>query len=206
MHPLIEALRPKHWSKNVLVFAGIIFAGRLFEPRALLEACVAFLAFCAAASATYLVNDLADAKRDALHPQKRERPIASGRLSRSTAVSAAVALFAASAALAAWLKMPFAAHLLIYVLLTTSYTFVLKKVAIVDTLALASGFVVRATAGAAAIHAEISPWLLCCSFLLSLFFALGKRRNELSTLGPTADGHRGALAQYSVLTLDGWLN
>jgi len=203
---LAEAVRPRQWSKNVFVFAGVIFAGRLLEPRALLGAALAFVAFCAAASAVYLVNDLADREADAHHPLKRRRAIASGRLAAPAAIASAVVLGCGGLALSLALSRSTAGLVGSYLLLSLAYSARLKRVFLLDALIVAAGFVLRAAAGAAAVHAEISPWLLCCTFLLALFLVLGKRRRELQLLGDGADRHRGSLSRYTAPLVDGWLN
>jgi 4-hydroxybenzoate polyprenyltransferase len=205
LRALVEAMRPRQWSKNVFVLAGILFARRLFDASALAHALAAFALFCAAASAMYLVNDVRDRDADSHHPTKRSRPIASGRLTPSAAIAAAVVLGAVALAGGWMVGRAFAAMLAAYIVLTLSYSAVLKRVFIVDALAIAAGFVLRAAAGAAAVNAVISPWLLSCTFQLALYLALGKRRHELTLLGEGAGSHREALGQYSVALLDSWL-
>ena len=202
---LLEGMRPKQWTKNVFVLAGVVFAGRLLDRVSLLRAAAGFALFCAAASAVYLVNDFVDRHTDAHHPTKRLRPIASGRLSPELALVAAAALAGLALYCSAVLSRPFLSLMIGYLLLTASYNFGLKRVFIVDAIAVAFGFVIRAAAGAAVIPAEISPWLLTCTFQLALFISLGKRRHELVLLGDEADAHRGALSQYTVGLLDSWL-
>lgn len=202
---LLEAMRPRQWSKNVFVFAGIVFAGRLFEVRAELRVLAVFAVFCAAASSVYLANDLADRVSDAHHPQKRLRAIASGRLSTRSAAAASALLALLALAGAALLNRGTLALAAAYLASTFAYSFGLKRVFLLDVMIVAAGFVLRAAAGAAAIDAEISPWLLVCSFLLALFLALGKRRAELVLLGEGASSHRAALGDYSLPLLDSWL-
>lgn len=203
--PLLEAMRPRQWSKNVFVLAGIVFAGRLFDRAAELRVVVCFAVFCAASSAVYLVNDVADRESDAHHPFKRQRPVASGRLRPAIAACAALVLAAAALALAAKLNPETLVITAAYLGSTFAYSFGLKRVFLIDVMIVAAGFVLRAAAGAAAIDAEISPWLLVCSFLLALFLALGKRRAELVLLGEGASTHRVALGHYSLPLLDSWL-
>jgi 4-hydroxybenzoate polyprenyltransferase len=202
---LLEAMRPRQWSKNVFVFAGIVFAGRLFEMRAELRVLAVFAVFCAAASAVYLMNDVADRDSDAHHPQKRMRAVASGRLSSRAAVVASVLLTLVALAGAAALNLRTLAITAGYLGSTFAYSFGLKRVYLLDVMIVAAGFVLRAAVGAAAIDAEISPWLLVCSFLLALFLALGKRRAELVLLGEEAATHRAALGSYSLPLVDSWL-
>jgi len=202
---LIESARPKQWVKNVFVLAGLVFGGQLFDPGACVRASVCFLLFCAASSAVYLVNDVFDKASDAHHPVKRLRPIASGRL--PVPVAAAAAFFLAATALGGSLLLsgPVFTAVALYLAMTAAYTTGLKRVFILDVLIVAAGFVLRAVAGAAAVRAEISPWLVRCTFLLALFLALGKRRNELVLLGDAARQHRPNLGSYSVGLLDSWL-
>jgi len=198
-------VRPRQWTKNVFVLAGIVFAGQLFDPRAQLRVLACFAAFCAASSAVYLVNDVMDRESDIHHPVKRARAIASGRLSPTVAVVAAVVLAALSLGLAARLNRATLAIVAAYLASTLAYSLLLKRALLLDVMIVASGFVLRAVAGAACIDAEISPWLLVCTFLLSLFLALGKRRSELVLLGEGASNHRPALGAYSLPLLDSWL-
>ena len=203
--PLLEAMRPRQWSKNVFVLAGIVFAGRLFEGRAELRVLACFALFCAASSAVYLANDVADRASDVHHPLKRQRPVASGRLRPGAAIAACAVLTAAALAAAALLNGATLGITAGYLASTFAYSFGLKRVFLLDVMIVAAGFVLRAAAGAACIDAEISPWLLVCSFLLALFLALGKRRAELVLLGEDATNHRAALGSYSLPLVDSWL-
>ena len=205
MGALLEALRPRQWTKNVFVFAGLIFSGRLFDRAAGLRELAAFAVFCAASSAVYLANDAADREYDERHPVKRGRPVASGRLSSSIAVATSIGLGAAALAASAALSVELLWIVIAYLALSVAYSVWLKRVFLVDVMIVAFGFVLRAAAGAAAIAVEISPWLLCCSFLLALFLALAKRRAELSLLGNAAVAHPAALSHYSIPLLDAWL-
>jgi 4-hydroxybenzoate polyprenyltransferase len=203
--PLLEAMRPRQWSKNVFVLAGIVFAGRLFEVRAELRVLACFAVFCAASSALYLANDVADRESDVHHPLKRTRPIASGRLSPSIAIAASAVLTLVALAGAALLNRATLAVTAAYLASTFAYSLGLKRAFLLDVMIVAAGFVLRAVAGASCIEAEISPWLLVCSFLLALFLALGKRRAELVLLGQNATDHRVALGSYSLPLVDSWL-
>jgi 4-hydroxybenzoate polyprenyltransferase len=202
---LLEAMRPKQWVKSVFVFAGVLFSGQLFDGAACLRACVCFASFCAASSAVYLVNDVCDRAQDVRHPDKRLRPIASGRLPVPFAVAAAFLLSACAVGSAWALSASTLGIVAFYLSQSVAYSLGLKRVFILDALVVAGGFVLRAAAGAAAVYAEISPWLVCCTFLLALFLALGKRRNELAILGSAAREHRRNLGSYSVPLLDHWL-
>jgi 4-hydroxybenzoate polyprenyltransferase len=200
-----EALRPRQWTKNVFVFAGVVFGGRLFDERSILRALACFALFCAAASAGYLVNDVIDREPDARHPGKRNRPIASGRLPVQTALVAGAVLAAAALVSAALLSRQVFSIVFAYLIASLAYSAGLKRVFLVDVLIVALGFVLRAAAGAAAVRVEISPWLLCCTFLLALFLVLGKRRAELSLLGAAAEDHRSSLGKYDAPLVDAWL-
>jgi len=193
------ALRPRQWTKNLLLFAGIVFAAKLGEPARWLAAVTAFAAYCAASSAAYLVNDVRDAAADRLHPAKRSRPIARGELAPRTALVIAAALVVLSVALTASLGLLSLACLAAFVVLQGAYSLRLKAYELVDVLAIAGLFVLRAVAGAVAVDVRISDWLLLCTFLLALFVALGKRRAELGLDGVQA---RPALSGYSVALVD----
>lgn len=199
-------MRPAQWSKNLFVLAPLLFARRLGDPAALRDAALAFAAFSAAASGTYLLNDLADRERDRLHPQKRRRPIASGALGSGAAAVAALAL-AAVAAVAAWpLGRGFALLLVGYLALSVLYTLVLKRLVILDVMAISLGFVLRVLAGAAAIAVAVSHWLLLCTSFLALFLGFSKRRHELTLLQDDAASQRSVLAQYTPAFLDQMIN
>ncbi len=204
---LLLLTRPKQWTKNLLVFAGIIFTRKLFDLHLFGRASLAFAAFCACAGMVYTLNDLQDIERDRLHPDKRRRPLASGRVGVARARLCAALLACIGAALAALLGWEFALWLGCYVLLNLAYTYALKNVVILDILAIASGFLLRALAGIAVVRAvekevEITPWFLGCSFFLALLLVIGKRRHETVSLGDERAAHRPVLEHYSPLLLD----
>jgi 4-hydroxybenzoate polyprenyltransferase len=201
---LVSAVRPRQWIKNLLLFAGILFAGRLGDPAALLQAILGFVAFCAAASAAYVMNDLRDAPADRLHPRKRLRPIASGALSRGGAVWLAAVLAVVSIAAASLLGPQFALLLGLFALLQVAYTFALKRVVLADIATISMLFVIRAAAGAAAVSVRISPWLLICTFLLAFFLACAKRSAELRLVAAGSAPGRAVLRRYPPAMLD-WL-
>jgi len=199
---LIISLRPAQWTKNLLVFAALVFAERLFEPRAVLLSVAAFAIFCALSGVVYLINDIADRRIDREHPLKRRRPIAAGTLpvplaATAAAVIAAVALLSAFAL--GWKLGLVAAG---YVALQALYSGPLKHIVIIDVLALSIGFVLRAAAGAVAINVIVSHWLFVCTILLAMFIALAKRRHELVLLADGAASHRPILGEYSPYLLD----
>jgi len=198
---LLASLRPRQWVKNLFVFAGVIFSQQMLTPLAW-TALGAFVIFCGLSGATYLFNDVMDAERDRLHPSKRLRPIASGVLSRPTAVVFGVLLLSGCLAAAFLIGVSFGLVALGYGVLLTAYSLWLKHMVILDVLTVAVGFVLRAVAGAVAVEAEISGWLLICTILIALFLALGKRRHEYRSLARNAAAHRPILAEYSESFLD----
>jgi 4-hydroxybenzoate polyprenyltransferase len=198
----LVALRPQQWTKNVLLFAGILFAAELGDGGRWLEAIAGFVAYCAASSAAYLVNDLIDAPHDRLHPTKRYRPIARGELEPTTALALAAFLAAAGLVIAAALGLPSLGLLALFLALQAAYTLRLKHVVLIDVMAIAALFVVRAAAGAAAVDVPISPWLLVCTALLALFLGLGKRRGELVLVGAEHTPGRPVLEGYSLVLVD----
>jgi 4-hydroxybenzoate polyprenyltransferase len=160
------------------------------------------LTFCAASSAIYVINDLSDVEQDRKHPEKRNRPIASGRVTPFQAVALAAVLMLGAIA-GSWLIRPeFSAVIVGYIALMIGYTNGLKQAVILDVLIIAAGFVLRAAGGAVAIDVPISPWLYVCTMLLALFLGFGKRRNELAILGPEAASHRANLGMYTLPLLD----
>ena len=195
--PLAAALvapRPRQWTKNLLLFAGIIFAAELGDAGRWVAAITAFVAYCAASSAAYLVNDVRDVASDRLHPVKRTRPIARGELGERRALVLAGALTVFALALAAILGPLSLACIVGFLGLQAAYSLRLKTIELIDVIAIAGLFVLRASAGAVAVDVRISEWLLLCTFLLALFLALGKRRAELSLEGARA---RPVLAEYA---------
>ncbi len=199
---LATSLRPEQWTKNLLLFAGLLFGGRLLELGAVIAAMAGFAIFSALSGATYLLNDIWDREADRRHPLKQTRPIASGQLDISTGAWSAASLIAGAIG-AAWLLSPRLAGIAAaYVGLLFFYSTTLKHVVIVDVLAIAGGFVLRAIAGAIAVDVPIGSWLLVCTTLLALFLALSKRRHELVLLGEDASRHRPSLEHYSPYLLD----
>jgi len=196
------ALRPRQWTKNLLLFAGIIFAAKLGDGWRWLDALAAFAAYCAASSAAYLLNDVRDVEHDRGHPVKRTRPIARGELSPRAAYVLAAALLAVAVAFVAPLGLVSLGFLAGFVAVQAAYTLRLKHVVLIDVMTIAALFVVRASAGAAGVHVRISPWLLLCTALLALFLALAKRRGELVLVGAEATPGRPVLEGYSLALVD----
>ncbi len=196
-------MRPRQWTKNIFVFAALVFDDKLLSLPSLGRVLAAFVLLCLMSSAVYLMNDLADIESDRLHPTKRRRPLPAGELSPAVARAAALILAAGSLAagfiLAFWLGVILATYLALQV----AYTFSLKHVVLLDVMIVAAGFVLRVAAGVAVITVtRFSPWLYVCMFLLALFLALGKRRHELVLLGGEARNHRAILDEYSLDLID----
>ena len=191
-------MRPRQWSKNLLLFAGLVFAAKLGDAIRWIEATAAFAAYCAGSSAAYLVNDVLDAQHDRTHPLKRFRPVARGELSKRTAVMLAGALALVALALVAPLGIASVGFLATFLLLQAGYSLGLKHVVLVDVFAIAALFVIRSAAGATAVDVRISPWLLLVTALLALFLALAKRRSELAVAGSA----RPVLEGYSLPLVD----
>ena len=199
---LLVSLRPHQWTKNLFVLAALAFSKHLFDDGdAVVRAGVAFAVFCALSGAVYLINDLADLEHDRLHPGKRGRPIASGALGVPVARTAAASLVGLGLLAASALGPRFLLSAVAFLVLNFAYSLGLKNVVILDVLAIAIGFVLRAVAGAVAIQVVFSEWLIVCTLLLALFLALAKRRHELVTLEDAA-AHRSILAEYSPYLLD----
>jgi 4-hydroxybenzoate polyprenyltransferase len=199
---LLEAMRPKQWIKNLFVFAGLAFAGKVTDPRDVALAVATFFAFCLASGGTYLLNDVRDAEDDRHNPRTASRPIARGDLSPTLALSAAgvaAALALAGTALVNWQTL---LALTGYIVLQLGYSNGLKHVLFVDVMAIAAGFVLRAAAGGLAINVPISSWLLLCTGLLAVFLGFTKRRAEAVSLGGSEQPRRAVLDHYSVGLLD----
>ena len=199
---LLRSLRPAQWTKNLVVFAGLIFGKKLRDPVAIGEALAAFVVFCVLSGVVYLVNDLSDRDSDRQHPLKARRPIASGALPVGVAAGAAFALAAAGLAASYLIGPGFAVIAAAFLVLQGLYSGPLKHIIIIDVLTIAIGFVLRAAAGAVAVQVEISHWLLVCTILLALFLALAKRRHEIVLLADGATSHRPILGEYSPYLLD----
>jgi 4-hydroxybenzoate polyprenyltransferase len=199
---VLVAARPRQWSKNLLVFAGIVFAAKLGDAARWGEAAAAFAAYCALSSAAYLVNDVRDREHDRLHPVKRHRPVARGELSVGSAVALAALLAAVAFGVGAWLGLASLGLLAAFAALQLAYSFGLKHVVLVDVLVIGGLFVIRAAAGAEAVDVRISPWLLLCTALLALFLALAKRRGELVLVGGRETPGRPVLEGYSLELVD----
>lgn len=199
---IFVSLRPQQWIKNFILFAPLIFSERLFDSGSFSIVSMGFVLFSLSASGIYMMNDLADAERDRMHPVKSRRPIVSGVLSRGVASTTAVVLILAGGIFAFLLSVSFGWFVLAYILLNIAYSYGLKNVVILDVMTVAFGFVLRVLAGAVIVGVPASEWLIICTLLLSLFLGFSKRRHELAMLETKAVDHRNVLGQYSVGFLD----
>jgi len=203
---LFKTMRPRQWTKNVFIFAALVFDKQLFVLDSLLRTIAGFALFCLISSSVYIFNDLADIEADRKHPEKKKRPIPSGQLSVGAAWAAGILLVAIALGLG-WLLAPaFAGVMGLYFLINVAYSKWLKHIPIVDVLILAAGFVLRVGAGVTLIHVErFSPWLYVVMTLLSLFLGFGKRRAELALLTHGAGSHRKVLDGYTIPLLDQYI-
>jgi len=202
VYAILESLRPRHWIKNFVVFAGLLFSQNIFNFPLLFKVIFAFLIFCLLSSSVYILNDLTDLEEDRRHPVKSRRPLASGRLKASHAILILIFLIPFLLGISYYLSLSFFFVVLAYFLLQLAYSFSLKHIVILDVFAIAFGFALRVVAGAVIINVEISSWLLICTILLALFLGFSKRRHELVVLEDGAQEHRKVLTDYSSYLLD----
>lgn len=195
-------MRPHQWVKNLIIFAALIFSQSLTNSERLFTTIYGFLIFSLITGGTYIINDILDKKNDLAHPEKSKRPIASGQLSVNTALTFSSFIITISIFLSFVLDFEFGMASLIYTILSFLYSKYLKKIVLLDIIVLASFYVIRAIAGALLINVFISPWLVISTFLLAIFLALGKRRNELVSLSDNAQNHRSILKDYNLNLLD----
>ncbi|RXT04523.1 decaprenyl-phosphate phosphoribosyltransferase [Ammoniphilus sp. CFH 90114] len=199
---IIQQLRPKQWTKNLLVFAAPVFAEKFIDIQAVTVTLLAFICFCFTASTVYILNDIMDVEKDRLHPEKSKRPIASGALSIRTAIFIGVFLLLSSLLIAYLVEPLFAAVLIIYFVVNVFYSISLKHVVIVDVMIIALGFVLRGFSGAIVIEVHMTAWFILCTMLLALFLALSKRRHELELFSGDKLKQRRVLEHYSTGLLD----
>ncbi|CAG0943911.1 decaprenyl-phosphate phosphoribosyltransferase [Anaerolineae bacterium] len=206
---LLKTMRPRQWSKNLLIYLPFLFTLReVWRPFSremwayFATATVAFVLFCVISGVIYLINDLVDIEKDRLHPRKKFRPLASGALKRSHAIGAIIILLIVALPLAFALDFWFGIVAVIYFVMMLCYSYVLKNIVIIDVFVLAAGLVLRAFAGAVAIHVPASQWLFVCTMLLALFIGFSKRRHELVLLEGNAENHRAILKEYTPEVLD----
>lgn len=198
----IQTLRTHQWSKNLFVFAALVFSKRLFELHSFSQSLIGFALFSLASGSAYIFNDINDIKRDSQNPQKRLRPIAAGKISIPEAVGLFIFLGPVSIIASFCLKPTFGLIILSYIILNILYSVVLKHLVIIDVMVIAAGFLMRVMAGAELIDVYPSKWLILCTILLSLFLGFGKRRNEIIAMGEQANNHRDVLKHYNAYFLD----
>ena len=203
---LFKTMRPRQWTKNVFIFAALVFDKQLFVVDSFLRTLAGFALFCLISSCVYIFNDLADVEADRQHPEKKNRPIASGKLPVSTAWIAGIIFVLTALGLSYLLAPSFCLVVATYFVLNLAYSLSLKHIAILDVLIIAAGFVLRVGAGVTLINVErFSPWLYIVMFLLSLFLGFGKRRAELALLAHGAGSHRKVLDGYTLPLLDQYI-
>jgi 4-hydroxybenzoate polyprenyltransferase len=196
-------MRPRQWSKNVIIYAGLVFDGRLFDINLLLATTLVVFCFCLVSSSVYIINDLADIEKDRLHPRKKLRPLPSGELNPRFAAGAGALLAIVGIALAAWLNLWVGLVVFIYLAQNIAYSLYLKHIVLIDVMVLSLGFLLRVLAGVLiADVSNFSPWLYVCITLLSLFLGFGKRRHEITLLQDDAAAHRSSLQEYNLPLLD----
>lgn len=198
----IQVLRPRQWTKNLIAFAPLLFSGNITDLEKLIETSICAVCLCLVSSAMYIVNDLKDREADALHPVKKFRPIAAGTLNPKIAIAVASISLLLSVAGGFLLRPVVGLGMLLYVILQLVYNYELKKHAILDVFSIAAGFVLRAAAGGTAAHVALSGWFLICTSLGALFLGFEKRRQELLTLGGSANAHRKSFDKYSLPLID----
>jgi len=201
----IKLLRPSQWIKNLLLLFPPFFAGSIFNNSLMENGFPALLAFCLAASCSYIINDIKDIESDRNHDGKKNRSIASGEISVSTAISVAAILFFLALYISFQVSTNFFLYIIAYLLISASYTYFFKEIAILDIFIISAGFIVRVLAGGEAFGVPVSNWLFMTVFMVSLFLASGKRMGELVSLGKDAHTHRKSLSSYSLSFLEGVL-
>lgn len=202
----IKLLRPKQWIKNLFVVAPLIFAKHIFEYNYVIRVLAAFVLFCCISSSVYVLNDIIDCEKDRLHPKKKNRPIASGLISKIEGAIVIAILLPLILFVSFYMDIFFGVAVLLYFLNNLLYSFKIKHMVILDVMSIAVGFLLRVIGGALVIRVYISPWILLCTLLLSLFLGFSKRRNELVVLANGAENHRKILEEYSLEFIDNMLS
>lgn len=203
---IIKLIRPKHWIKNLFIFGSIIFSNNFFNFAILKNNILTFIAFCFISSTVYVMNDIVDVEKDKKHPEKCKRPIASGKVSVSTAILIGILLFIASLTIAFNVNISVFIIIIIYFIDNVAYSFKLKNLVIIDVFSIAFGFILRVLAGSFATGVIASNWIILCTLFLSLFLGFSKRRNEIISLGKDACNHRKNLSKYNTIFLDKIIN
>ncbi len=203
---VLVSMRPKQWTKNLVLFAGVVFSKRFLDFSMVKKSLLGFGVFCLLSGAIYILNDIFDRRSDIEHPAKRKRPIPSGALSVAVAATVSVAIIAVLVPASLLLGLEFFLLVLMFVVLNLAYSLLLRQVVILDVITISFSFLIRAAAGVVVLHPtipdlEFSPWLWICTLFLSLFLAICKRRNEICSL-ESASSHRDSLKDYSVRLLD----
>lgn len=200
---IIQLMRPKQWTKNFFVFAAITFSGNFLKLDILTTNILTFILFCITSSSIYILNDIVDIEKDRCHPDKKNRPLPSGRVSKNTAFFLDVFLISIVIYFAyTFLNIKILGILGLYIVTNIFYSFKLKNIVIVDVMIITFGFVLRVESGSLATGVRVSPWLFLCTILLSLFLALNKRKSEIITLKDNSGAHRKILEEYSVEMID----
>ena len=202
MKTLPQLLRVRQWNKNLFIFAPLVFSKRLFESQSFLEVLVGFFLFSLASSSIYIFNDIIDIENDRQHPEKRHRPIASGKISLKFAISLSIFLGLGSLLVSSYINFTFGLIVLGYMILNILYSIILKNIVILDVMTISAGFVLRVIAGAEIVEVYPSSWIIICTILLSLFLGFSKRRHELVLLTDKSNNHREVLKHYSSYFLD----
>ena len=206
LNGFLKLARPKQWIKNLFVFAALVFAGHAFEEEYLQKTTLAFLLFCLISACVYILNDVVDINKDRAHPKKRTRPIAAGIITPKEAIIFLIILLPLSLAASFKVDLYLGIVLVVYFLNNLFYSLVVKHWVILDVMSIALGFLLRVIGGALVIKVYISPWILLCTLLLSLFLGFSKRRNELMILQEDAGSHRKILKEYSLEFIDNMLS
>ncbi|MDD3225901.1 MAG: decaprenyl-phosphate phosphoribosyltransferase [Clostridium sp.] len=202
---LLKLMRPKQWIKNFFVFAAIIFSGKFSNMHILLLNIYVFVLFCLISSAVYILNDLVDAPKDRMHPQKKYRPIASGKVTKVQAIFLEVIIVIITLYISYIIQYKIFIVILAYYIMNILYSFKLKNIVILDVMIITFGFLLRVISGSIPTNVQLSPWLLLCTMLLALFIALNKRKSEIITLKDKSGEHRKILEEYSVELIDSML-
>ena len=192
----IKLMRPKHYIKNLFVFAALLFSGEIFNAQAIKSSILSFIAFCLICSCVYTMNDVVDVEKDKVHPKKCKRPIASGKITKNKGILFAIILAIISIILSAYVNKMLLFIIGLYLINNILYSFKLKNIVLLDAFSIAIGFVLRVWAGAISINVPVSSWIILCTLFLSLFLAFGKRQKEISLLKDGAGSHRKILKSY----------
>lgn len=193
----INLMRPKQYIKNLFVLSAIVFSGNIIHINLFYKSMIAFICFCLISSAVYILNDIVDIEKDKCHPKKCKRPLASGSIKKEKAVILGVVLVIASISLSLLVNLKLTAVIILYLLNNILYSFKLKNIVLLDVCSIAIGFILRLLAGSVSVGVQLSNWIILCTFFLSLFLGLGKRKKEINTLKSSAGDHRKILKDYN---------